>query len=36
VRDFSSVAGLEDCLRVTIGTQSEDDRFLVALREVLL
>ena len=36
VRDFSSVAGLENCLRVTIGTQSEDDRFLAALREVLL
>lgn len=36
VRDFSSVAGLDDCLRVTIGTQSEDDRFLAALREVLL
>jgi histidinol-phosphate/aromatic aminotransferase/cobyric acid decarboxylase-like protein len=36
VRDFSPVAGLKDCLRVTIGTESEDDRFLVALREVLL
>jgi len=36
VRDFSSVVGLKDCLRVTIGTESEDDRFLVALREVLL
>ena len=35
VRDFSSAEGLDGCLRVTIGTQSEDDRFLVALREVL-
>ncbi|MBP67755.1 MAG: histidinol-phosphate transaminase [Acidimicrobiaceae bacterium] len=36
VRDFSTAEGLDDCLRVTIGTQSEDDRFLVAMREVLL
>ena len=35
VRDFSSTEGLAGCLRVTIGTEMEDDRFLVALREVL-
>lgn len=35
VRDFSSGEGLNGCLRVTIGTQEENDRFLVALREVL-
>ena len=35
VRDCSSWDGLAGCLRVTIGTEEEDDRFLVALREVL-
>lgn len=35
VRDTSSWPGLEGCLRVTIGTQSENDRFLDALCEVL-
>ena len=35
VRNFSSWDGLEGCLRVTIGTDEEDDRFLAALREVL-
>ncbi|MCH2411705.1 MAG: aminotransferase class I/II-fold pyridoxal phosphate-dependent enzyme, partial [Acidimicrobiales bacterium] len=35
VRNCSSWDGLEDCLRVTIGTDEEDDRFLAALREVL-
>ena len=35
VRDLSSWPGLEDCLRVTIGTPSENDRFLVALGEAL-
>lgn len=35
VRDCSSWAGLEDCLRVTIGTEEEGDRFLAALRQVL-
>jgi histidinol-phosphate aminotransferase len=35
VRDCSSWDGLAGCLRVTIGTEEEDDRFLVALRELL-
>ncbi len=35
IRDISSWPGLEGCLRVTIGTPSENDRFLSALREVL-
>jgi histidinol-phosphate aminotransferase len=36
VRDCSSWPRLEGCLRVTVGTPDEDDRFLDALREVLL
>lgn len=35
VRDCSSWARLEGCLRVTIGTPAEDDAFLTALQEVL-
>lgn len=35
VRDTSSWPGLDGCLRVTVGTPEEDDRFLAALREVL-
>lgn len=35
VRDTSSWPGLEDCLRVTVGTPAEDDAFLTALTEVL-
>lgn len=35
VRDCSSWPRLDGCLRVTIGTRAEDDRFLTALREVL-
>lgn len=35
VRDTSSWPGLEGCLRVTIGSSSEDDRFLTALSEIL-
>lgn len=35
VRDFSSWPGVEDCLRLTIGTQVENDDFLSALRAVL-
>jgi histidinol-phosphate aminotransferase len=31
VRDFSSKRGLEGCLRVTVGSAEENDRFLVAL-----
>lgn len=35
VRNCSGWPGLAGCLRVTIGTTDEDDRFLSALREVL-
>ncbi|MET0458344.1 MAG: histidinol-phosphate transaminase [Ilumatobacteraceae bacterium] len=35
VRDCSGWPRLSDCLRVTIGTPAEDDRFLDALRAVL-
>jgi histidinol-phosphate aminotransferase len=35
VRDCSSWPGLEDCLRVTVGTPEENDAFLAALREAV-
>ncbi len=35
IRDVSDWPGLEGCLRVTIGTPAENDRFLSALGEVL-
>jgi histidinol-phosphate aminotransferase len=35
VRDCSSWPGLSGCLRVTVGTPAENDRFLAALGEVL-
>jgi histidinol-phosphate aminotransferase len=35
VRDCSSWPRLEGCLRVTIGTVTEDDAFLAALEETL-
>lgn len=35
VRDFSRTPGLEDCLRVTVGTAEENRRFLEAADEVL-
>jgi histidinol-phosphate aminotransferase len=35
IRNCASWPGLEGCLRVTIGTQAEDDQFLAALTEVL-
>jgi histidinol-phosphate aminotransferase len=35
VRNCASWAGLPGCLRVTVGTHGEDDRFLAALTEVL-
>jgi histidinol-phosphate aminotransferase len=35
VRNCSGWPGLDGCLRVTIGTADQDDRFLTALREVL-
>jgi len=36
IRNCASWPRLEGCLRVTIGTRDEDDRFLAALREVLV
>jgi len=35
VRDFTTMTGVEGCLRVTIGSHDENDRFLDALREAL-
>ena len=35
IRDFSRSPGLEGCLRVTVGTAEENDRFLQAVDEVL-
>lgn len=35
IRNCASWPGLDDCLRVTIGTPEENDRFLAALEEVL-
>ncbi len=35
IRDCSSWARLDDCLRVTVGTPAENDAFLAALAEVL-
>ena len=35
VRDCSSWPRLDGCLRVTVGTPAEDDRFLAALEEIL-
>lgn len=35
VRDCSSWPRLDGCLRVTVGTPDEDDRFVNALREIL-
>jgi histidinol-phosphate aminotransferase len=35
VRDFSRWPRLEDCLRITVGTPEEDDRFLSALDDAL-
>lgn len=34
VRDFSRTPGLDDCLRVTIGTPEENDRFLSAMDDI--
>ena len=34
VRDLSQVKGLEDCLRVSIGTPEENDQFVEALEEL--
>ncbi len=35
VRDFTAMAGIEGCLRVTIGTADENNRFLEALDQIL-
>lgn len=35
VRDFSHAPGLQDCLRITIGTPEENDAVLAALRALL-
>ena len=35
VRDFSHAPMLENCLRVSIGTEEENDEFLTALREIV-
>ena len=35
VRDFSATPGLEDCLRITIGTPQENDEVLAALAALL-
>ena len=35
VRNFTTMAGIEGCLRVTIGTADENDRFLQALTQIL-
>jgi len=35
VRNCASWPGLDNCLRITIGTSDEDDRFLAALRKAL-
>ncbi len=35
VRDCSTWPGLDECLRVTVGTPAENDRFLAALRAAL-
>lgn len=35
IRDFSRAPGLEDCLRVTVGTPEENEAFLSAVEEVL-
>ena len=35
IRDFSRGTGLEDCLRVTVGTEEENRRFLEAMADCL-
>ena len=35
IRQFGSTGALADCLRVTLGTRSENERFLEALAGVL-
>ena len=35
VRDFSSAPGLEDCLRITVGTPAENDELVQAIASIL-
>ncbi len=35
VRDFSAAPGLEDCLRITVGTPTENDRLVEAIASIL-
>ena len=35
VRDFSYAPGLADCLRISVGTHDENERLMVALKEIL-
>ena len=35
VRDLSASSGLEDCLRISVGTEQENDRLLDALGDIL-
>ena len=35
VRDCSSWAGLNDCLRVTVGTDAENEAFIAAMKEIV-
>jgi histidinol-phosphate aminotransferase len=35
VRDCSSWAGLDNCLRVTVGTDDENEAFIAAMKAVL-
>ncbi|HVE77096.1 MAG TPA: histidinol-phosphate transaminase [Actinomycetota bacterium] len=35
IRDFSDVPGCQDCLRVSVGTPEQDEKFLEALAEAL-
>lgn len=35
IRDFSDMQGCEECLRVSVGTPEEDERFLETLSEIL-
>lgn len=36
VRDFTRTPGLEDCLRVTVGSEAEVERFLSAMEEIMV
>ncbi|WP_139653528.1 histidinol-phosphate transaminase [Raoultibacter phocaeensis] len=36
VRDFSGAEHLTDCLRVTVGSPDENDRFLMELKQILI